>query len=105
MAIRVGVLSVAIHSALDRSGFSNFGKPLDCVVVAPADGGFPGSCCLSGNIIRAVVEGGGVFGQRQIKICGIDMRFIPVDQRDIVSENADIAAIVRVAVNNTCVDQ
>ena len=59
----------------------------------------------SASLLTAVVEGGGVFGQRQIKICGIDMRFIPVDQRDIVSENADVAAIVRVAVNNTCVDQ
>ena len=96
---------LAPHDRRPGRGRQRPGIPLDCVVVAPADGGFPGSCCLSGNILRAVVEGGGVFGQRQIKICGIDMRFIPVDQRDIVSENADVAAIVRVAVNNTCVDQ
>src|SRR4029453_2920661 len=34
---------------------SNFGEPLDCVLVVPADGGFPCGPRLRGDIVRLVV--------------------------------------------------
>jgi len=42
---------------------SNFGEPLDCVLVVPADGGFPCGRRLRGDVARAVVETGGVVRQ------------------------------------------
>jgi hypothetical protein len=44
------------------SNRSNFGKPLDCVRVVPADGGFPRGRSLRGDVIRALVETGSVMG-------------------------------------------
>src|SRR6185436_13743022 len=41
---------------------SNFGEPLDRVLVVPADGGFPSGRRLRGDVVRAVVETGGVVG-------------------------------------------
>lgn len=57
----------------DCSDRSNFGKPLDRVFVPPADGGFPGGRGLRGDVMRAVVETGGVAGQHQVKIGNVDM--------------------------------
>ena len=41
---------------------SDFGEPLDSVLVVPADGGFPRGRRLRGDVVRAVVEAGGVAG-------------------------------------------
>ena len=49
---------------------SNFGEALDCELVGPAgvpaDGGFPCGRCLRGNVVRVVVETGGVVWQHQV---------------------------------------
>ena len=70
---------------------SNFGKPLDCVLVVPADGGFPCGRRLRGDVVRAVVETGGVVGQHQVEVGDVDMRLVPVDQRDPICGHADVA--------------
>ena len=41
---------------------SNFGELFHCVLVIPADGGFPCSRRLRGEVVRAVVETGGIVG-------------------------------------------
>jgi hypothetical protein len=51
-----------LANSLRCSDRSNFGEPLDCVLVVPADGGFPCGRRLRGNVVRAVVETGGVVG-------------------------------------------
>jgi hypothetical protein len=56
-----------------RSDRSNFGKPLDCVLVVPAHGGFP--CCegLRGDVERAVLEASGVVRQHQVEVGDVDV--------------------------------
>src|SRR3954451_21047034 len=56
---------------------SNFGEPPDCELVVPADGGFPCSPCLRGNVARVVVETGGVVWQRQVEVGDVDVRLVP----------------------------
>jgi len=77
---------------------SNFGKPLDCVLVVPADGGFPCGRRLRGDVMRAAVETGGVVGQHQVE--DVDVRLVPIDQRDPIRSHADVASVVGVAVDD-----
>jgi len=81
---------------------SNFGKTLDCVLVVPADGGFPCGRRLRGDVMRAAVETGGVVGQHQVKVGDVDVRIVPVDQRDPIRGHANVAKIVGVAVHDAC---
>src|SRR5262249_15026874 len=53
---------------------SHFGEPLDCIRVVPADGGFPCGRRLRGDVVRAVVETGGVVGQHQVGLPGATNR-------------------------------
>ena len=73
---------------------SNFSKPLDCVLVVPADGGFPCGRRLRGDVVRAVVETRGVVGQHQVEVGDVDVRLVPVDQRDPIRGHADVARVV-----------
>jgi hypothetical protein len=50
-----------------RSDRPNFGEPPDRVLVVPADGGFPCGRRLRGDVVRAVVEAGGVVRQHQVE--------------------------------------
>jgi hypothetical protein len=65
---------------------SNFGESLDCELVgpagAPADGGFPCGVRLRGNLVRVVVQTGGVVRQHQVEVGDVEVRLVPVDQRD-----------------------
>jgi hypothetical protein len=80
---------------------SNFGKPLDCALVVPADGGFPCGRRLRGDVMRAALETGGVVGQHQVKVGDVDVRLVPVDQRDpIGGQGADVARVVGVAMDD-----
>ena len=81
---------------------SNFGKPLDCVLVVPADGGFPCRPRLRRDVMRAVVETGGVVGQHQVEVGDVDVRLVPVDQRDLIRGHEDVARVVGVAVDDAC---
>src|SRR6267142_5415911 len=76
---------------------SNFGEPLDCELVCsagvPADGGFPCGVCLRGNVVRVVVETGGVVWQHQVEVGDVDVRFVPVDQRDAIRGHADVVRV------------
>src|SRR5262249_57163401 len=78
------------------------GEALDGVVVAAADGGFPCGRRLRGDVVRAVVETGGVVGQHQVEVGDVDVRLVPVDQRDPIHGQADVAGVVRVAVDDAC---
>ena len=66
---------------------SNLGKPIDCVLVFPADGGFPRGRRLRGDVMRAVVETGSVVGQHQVEVGDVDVQLVPVDQRDPISRS------------------
>ena len=92
-----GGLSIRCHGS-DRS---NFGKPLDGVLVVPADGGFPGGRRLRGDVMRAADKTGGVVGQHQVEVGDIDVRLVPVDQPDPISSHADVARVM-VAVDDAC---
>src|SRR5262249_21751676 len=81
-----GCLRLPIGS--DRA---NFGKPRDGVFVVPADGGFPGGRRLRGDVVCAVGETGGIVGQHQVEVGDVDMRLVPVDQRDPLRGHADVA--------------
>src|SRR6266545_6354787 len=72
---------------------SNFGEPLDCVLVVPADGGFPCRPRLRGDVVRRVVETGSVVGQHQVEVGDVDVRLVPVDQRDPICGYADVARV------------
>jgi len=61
------------------SNRSNFGEPLDCVLVVPADGGFPCGPRLRGDVVRLVVETGSVVGHHQVEVGDVDVRLVPVD--------------------------
>ena len=82
---------------------SNFGEPLDRKVVGPAgvpaDGGFPCGPCLRGDVVRVVVETRGVVWQHQVEVRDVDVRLVPVDQRDPIRGHADVAR-VEVAVDH-----
>ena len=69
--------SGAVCRCSDRS---NFGEPLDCVLVVPTDGGFPCGRSLRGDVVHAVVQSGGVVGQHQVEVGDVDVRFVPVNQ-------------------------
>jgi hypothetical protein len=62
-----------------RSDRSNFSESLDCVFVVLADGGFPGGPRLRSDIVRLVVESGGVVRQHQVEVGNVDVRLVPVD--------------------------
>ena len=62
---------LSIHGGC--SDRSNFGEPLDRVLVVPADGGFPCGRRLRGDVVRAVVETGGVVGQHQVEVGDVDV--------------------------------
>src|SRR5215470_8684519 len=79
---------------------SNFRKPLDCVLVVPADGSFPCGRRLRGDVVRDVVETGGVVRQHQVEVGDVDVRLVPVDQRDPVRGHADVARVVGIAVDD-----
>src|SRR5437763_6116023 len=81
---------------------TNFGEPIDCVLVVPADGGFPCGRCLRRDVMRDVVETGGVVGQHQVEVGDVDVRLVPVDQRDLIRGHAYVAKVVGVAVNDAC---
>ena len=55
---RFGAVS-RVAACSDRS---NLGEPRDCVLVVPADGGLPCGRRLRGDVVRVVVETGGVVG-------------------------------------------
>jgi hypothetical protein len=99
---RTEIAAVMLGILNDRSDRSNFGKPLDCVLVVPADGGFPRGRRLRGDVMRAVVETGGVVGQHQVEVGDVDVRLVPIDQRDPIRGHADVARVVGVAVDDAC---
>ena len=76
---------------------SNFGEPLDCELVGPAGvpagGGFPCRPCLRGNVVPVVLETGGVVWQRQVEVGDVDVRLVPVDQRDSIRGHADVSRV------------
>lgn len=82
------------------SDHSNVGEPLDCVLVVPADGGFPCGRRLRSDVVRLVVETGGIVGQHQVEVGDVDVRLVPVDQGDPICGHADVARVVGVAVDN-----
>jgi hypothetical protein len=43
--------------------------------------------------MRAVIEAGGVVGQHQVEIGDVNMRLVPVDQRDPICGHADVARV------------
>ena len=45
----------------------------DGMIVLPADGGFPGSRGLGGDVVGGRIETGGVVGQDEIEVGDIDM--------------------------------
>ena len=47
-----------------------------------------------------VVETGGVVGQHQVEVGDVDVRLVPVDQRDPIRGHADVAEVVGVAVDD-----
>src|SRR5215208_3658809 len=53
---------------LNCSDRSNVGEPLDCVLVVPADGGFPCGPRLRSDVVRRVVETPSVVGQHQVEV-------------------------------------
>jgi hypothetical protein len=52
--------------------------------------------------MRAFVETGGVVGQDQVEVGDVDVRLVPVDQRDPVSCHADVATAIGVAADDAC---
>jgi hypothetical protein len=49
--------------------------------------------CLRGDVMRAAIETGGVVGQHQVEIGEVNMRLVPVDQRDPICGHADVARV------------
>ncbi len=72
-AAKVALELFALSIRCRCSDRSNFGEPLDCVLVVPADGGFPCGRCLRSDVERAVVKTGGVVGQHQVKVGDVDV--------------------------------
>jgi hypothetical protein len=72
---------------------SNLGKPLDCVRVVPADGGFPCGRGLRGDAMRAAIKTCYVVGQHKFEIGDVNIRLVPVDQRDPIRGHADVARV------------
>ena len=66
-----GGLSIAFRCRC--SDHSNFGKPLNCVFVIPADGGFPCGRRLRGDVVRAALETSGVVGQHEVEVGDVDV--------------------------------
>ena len=72
---------------------SNFGKPLDGVLVVPTDGGFPCGPRLRGGVECLVIETGSVVRQHQVEVGDIDVRLVPIDQRDVMGGYANVARV------------
>ena len=51
-------------------------------------------------IIGMRVEAGRVVGQHQVEVGDVDVRLVPVDQRDLIRGHADVARVVGVAVHD-----
>jgi hypothetical protein len=47
-----------------------------------------------------VVETSGVVGQHQIEVGDVDVRLVPVDQRDPIRRHADVTSVVGVAMDD-----
>src|SRR4051812_43548402 len=78
---------------LSDSDRPDFSEPPGCglVITAPeAEGCIPGGPCLRGNIVRVVVEIGGVVRQHEVEVGNIDARLVPVDQRHPISRHANV---------------
>ncbi len=84
-----------------RSNSSHFGEPLDCVFVLPADGSFPSGRRLGGYVKCGSFEASRIVREHQVEIRNVDMSFIPVDQRNPVCGDEDVAG-VGVAMHNAC---
>lgn len=61
--------------------------------VVPADGGFPGGPRLRGDVVGRIVESGSVVGQHQVEGGDVNARLIPVDERDPIGGDADVARV------------
>src|ERR1700728_1267441 len=76
---------------------SNLGEPPYCELVGPAgipaDGGSPCGPRLRGDVVRVVVETGGVVRQCQVEGGDVDVRLVPVDHRDAIRGHADVARV------------
>jgi len=70
--------------------------------VVPADGGLPSGRRLRGDVVRAVVEAGGVVGQHEVESGDVNVRLVPVDQRHLIRGHADVARVIGVAMHNAC---
>jgi hypothetical protein len=88
-------LTQAIHS--DRS---NFFESLERVLIAPADGGFPGGRRLRGDVVRVRVESGGIVWQHQVQVRRVDVRLIPIDQCDAIHRDSNVARVAGVSVDD-----
>ena len=69
--------AAVLSTPLDRHsaflGGTYFGEAFDGVVVVPADSGFPGGGGLGGDVVRGVVEVGGVVGQDEVEVRDVDV--------------------------------
>ena len=79
----------------------NLGKPLGCVIVAPADSGFPGGRRLLRNVTGNADEIAGVVRQHQVEIGDVNMRLVPIDQSNTIRRHTDVAGVGRVSVHST----
>ena len=61
---------------------ANWSVPLG----VPADRGPPCGLCLRGDVVRVVVETGGVVRQCQVELGDVDVRLVPVDHRDAIDD-------------------
>ena len=68
---------------------------IDCEQVGPAgvpaDGGLPCGPRLRGDVVRVVVETGGVVRQCQVEVGDVNVRLVPVDHRDAIRGHAAVS--------------
>ncbi len=83
-----------------RSDRSYLGEPPDCILIVPAHGGFPCGRRLRSDVVRVVVETGGVVRKRQVEVGDVDVRLVPIDQRDPIRGDADVARVGGIAVDD-----
>ena len=76
------------------SGSSDFGEPLLRLLAPPAgvhEGGVPRGPRLRGSVVRVVVEPAGVVRQHQVEIRDVDARIVPIDNRDPIRGQTEVA--------------